>query len=159
MSLPSASSIRNWAAGLTAVMLIALPFTAKEEGLRVTAYLDSVNVPTICYGETYNVELGDVRTNSQCNSIFMSRLGSFALAVDLMVEPDLPPETHAALTSWAYNVGLEAARKSTLLRLLNSGDLAGACDQLLKWKYAGNKPILLPRRERERALCRKGLGL
>lgn len=142
-----------------AVLTIASPFVAREEGLRTAAYLDSVGVPTICYGETEGVRLGQTKTKQECDALFNARLGAFAMAVDAMIEPPMPPETHAAFTSWAYNVGLGAARKSTLVRTANTGDLAAACYELPKWKYAGKKPILEKRRMREWELCLNGLRL
>lgn len=140
-----------------AVIGCASPFIMREEGLRTTAYLDSVNVPTICYGETENVSLGDTKTEQECSALFKAKLGAYAYAVQLMVGRDMPVEMQAALTSWVYNVGLSAAEKSTLIKLARQGDFVGACNQLLRWKYAGGKPILLKRRERERQLCLKGL--
>lgn len=148
---------RNKSLMAGAVISIAMPFVAREEGLRTVAYLDSANVPTICYGETNGVKLGDKKTSKECEDIFKMRLGAISAVVDATISPTLPPETHAALTSWAYNVGTTAMRNSTLVKRANAGDLRGACDELLKWKFAAGKPILLKRRERERELCLSGL--
>lgn len=146
---------------LTAASIACLalcgPFVAREEGLRTKAYLDSVGIPTICYGETENVQLGDQFTAAECSAMLYGKLGTFAYAVDVSVGPPMKPEFHAALTSWSYNVGLGAMRKSTLIKKANAGDFRGACDELLRWKFAGGKPILQKRRERERALCLQGI--
>ena len=37
----------------------------KFEGCKLEAYLDAVNVPTIAYGRTKNVKMGDVCTQEQ----------------------------------------------------------------------------------------------
>lgn len=140
-----------------AVLTIATPFIAREEGLRTKAYLDSVGVPTICYGETENVKLGDTKTVPECNAMLYAKLGVTALAIDQLVQVPLTANTQAALTSWAYNVGLNAARKSTLIKLANAGNIKAACEQLPKWKWAGGQPILLDRRNRELQLCLTGL--
>lgn len=42
-----------------------------------------------------------------------------------------------ALVSFAYNLGLGALHGSTLLRLVNSGDIAGAANEFPKWNHAG----------------------
>lgn len=140
-----------------AVMTIAMPFVGHEEGLRTAAYLDAVGVPTICYGETENVRLGDTKTAEECSAMFYTRLGYFAYRVDLMIEPEMSPKFHAALTSWAYNVGLGAAAGSkTVTGRANARDFTGACNGLLNWKNAGGRPILLKRRQRERELCLEG---
>lgn len=144
--------------GIAAVTLIAAPFTAHHEGLRLQAYLDPVGIPTICYGETLGVELDQEKTKEECDALFAARLGGFAHAVDALVEPVMKPETHAALTSFTYNVGINAFRKSTLLRKLNAGDLKGACGELDRWVYAGGKKFngLVTRRKAEKELCLSG---
>lgn len=157
MVMPKLPNARAVAMVPAAVMSLALPFTAHEEGLRTKAYLDSVGVATICYGETDGVKMGDVKTEKECGVMFNIRLGFFAYMIDIMVEPDMRPEFHAALTSWSYNVGLGAAEDSTLVRLANLGKMREACEQLPRWKLAGGKPILAARRERERQLCLKGV--
>lgn len=139
------------------VLTLAVPFVAREEGLRTSAYLDSVGVATICYGETEGVKLGDIKTKAECDALFYTRLGGYSAAVSATILIPLSPETHAAFTSWAYNVGIGAMRKSTLVKKANENDLQGACNELPRWKMAGGRPILAARRERERQLCLKGL--
>ncbi len=151
------NGVRRTAMVSAAVMCCASSFVMREEGLRTSAYLDSVGVPTICYGETENVKLGDVKTPEECSELFSAKLGFYAYSVNALIDRPLPPESLAAFTSWAYNVGLNAARKSTLVKKARTGDISGACAELPKWKYAGGKPILLKRREREKELCLRGL--
>lgn len=144
--------------GIAAVTLIAAPFTAHHEGLRLQAYLDPIGVATICYGETLGVELGQEKTKKECDALFVARLGGFAHAIDVLVEPIMKPETHAALTSFAYNVGVGAFSRSTLRKKLNAGDLKGACGELDRWVYAGGKKFngLVTRRKAEKELCLSG---
>jgi lysozyme len=154
-----AKSPKKAATGVSAAVLIAMPMTAHHEGLRLKAYLDPVGIPTICYGETLNVAIGQEKTKKECDALFESRLGVFAYGVDILVDYDMTPETHAALTSFAYNVGIGAFEKSTLRKKLNAGDLKGACNELPRWNRAGGKVLkgLVKRREDERQLCLKGL--
>ena len=144
---------------LSAMMALALPLTAHHEGLRLRAYLDPVGIPTICYGETKGVELGQVRSKQECDDMLTARLGYFAYQVDNAVTVTMTPEIHAALASFAYNVGVGAFKRSTLLKKLNSGDYVGACNELPKWKYAGGKVWagLVKRRQEEKALCLSGV--
>ncbi|MCW2304865.1 hypothetical protein M2324_003279 [Rhodovulum sulfidophilum] len=74
-------------------------------------------------------------------------------------EVEIPDRTYVAILDWAYNVGLGAAARSTLIRKLNAGDLRGACDELPRWRFAGGKGIrgLLIRRNKARQLCHEGL--
>lgn len=144
--------------GIAAVTMIAAPFTAHHEGLRLAAYLDPVGIPTICYGETKNVKMGDVKTKKECDALFESRLGWFAYQVDFLVEPEMEPATHAAITSFTYNVGVGAFRRSTMRKKLNQGDLMGACNELKRWVYADGRKFkgLERRRAAERNLCLQG---
>lgn len=138
-----------------AVMAIAMPFVAGQEGLRTKAYLDQGGIPTICYGETENVRIGDVKTKHECNAMFYVRLGYFAYRVDMMVDYDMTDNQHAAYTSLAYNIGLGAFKKSTVLKKANKDDMQGSCDAILAFNKVGkdvNKG-LINRRKRERDLC------
>jgi lysozyme len=143
------------AAASGVVVALALPFTAYHEGLRLKAYLDPIGIPTICYGETLGVEMGQEKTKAECDALFEARLGFFAYAVDAAISPSMSPYTHAALTSWTYNVGIGAMQKSTLVRLMNEGRTVEACNELPKWNKAGGRvlPGLVKRREDERKLC------
>lgn len=137
------------------VVALAMPFTAHHEGLRLKAYLDPIGIPTICYGETLGVQLGQQKTKAECDALFEARLGVFAYAVDAAITPSMSPHTHAALTSWTYNVGIGAMQKSTLVRLMNEGRTVEACNELPKWNKAGGRVLtgLVKRREEERKLC------
>ncbi len=139
--------------------MLALPVTAHYEGLRTKAYLDPVGIPTICYGETENVSLGQEKTVQECSDMLSARLGYFALNVDKMVTVDAPPEQLAAYSSFAYNIGLGAFKKSSVLRLANEGKRRESCDFLLKYVYAGGKIYsgLVKRRKAERELCLSGI--
>lgn len=146
-------------AAQAAVVTLTIPLVAQFEGLRTKAYLDTGGVPTICYGETSNVKLGDEIPKDQCKKLLTARLGYFSMQVTSLTTISLPPETHAAITSFTYNVGVNAFKTSTLRRLLNSGDIQGACNQLTRWTYDNKVYVqgLMNRRIAERALCLEGL--
>lgn len=71
-----------------------------------------------------------------------------------MVKPALTPNETGALLSWQFNVGSNAARQSTPIRLLNTGDRRDAAEQFLVWDMAGGHvvPSLRRRRVLERAV-------
>jgi lysozyme len=137
---------------------IVAPVTLHHEGMRLKAYLDPVGIPTICVGETQNVRMGDVKTEAECNAMFEARLGYFAYRVDALIDVQMHPYMHAALTSFTYNVGTGAFKNSTLRRKLNSGDYVGACNELPRWNKAGGKVWngLIKRRDDEKNLCLQG---
>ncbi|MBL3584044.1 lysozyme [Rhodovulum sulfidophilum] len=113
-----------------AATALALNFIGGNEGLKTEAYLDIVGVPTVCFGETRGVALGDSYTPAECGAMFADRLAEVEAGLDRLiadpVEDRIPDRSYVAILDWAYNVGLGAAARSTLIRKLNAGDLRGA---------------------------------
>ena len=70
-------------------------------------------------------------------------------AVSDLVKVELADHQFDTLVSFVFNVGINAFRKSTLLRKLNAGDYAAVPEQLHRWIYAAGKPVLRLRREEE----------
>ena len=147
-------AVRRTAAWIT----ICVGFVAGAEGLRTAAYLDPVGIPTLCFGHTAGVKLGQRRTAEECKALLVADLLKFNDGVNQCVRVPMSPSREAALTSFAFNVGTGAFCSSTLVRRLNQND-PGACDELLRWNKAtkaGVKitlPGLTKRRREERALC------
>ena len=134
---------------------IALTIVAGFEGLRQYAYLDPVGIPTICFGETKGVKIGDKATIDQCKNMLMASLLEAHDSVSRCVKVPMTSSREAALVSFTYNIGGSAFCKSTLVKKLNDGDGVGACNELLRWDKA--KGVTLPgltkRRADERNLC------
>jgi lysozyme len=128
------------------------------EGVRYVAYKDPVGIPTICFGETKGVKLGMTATADDCRGMLLDSLEVANNAIDACTKVPLSDTRRAALVSFAYNVGGGNYCGSTLVRKLNAGDTAGACNELTRWTRA--KGIVLPglvkRREAERQLCLQG---
>jgi lysozyme len=141
-------------------LAIALVAVGAFEGVRQTAYLDPVGIPTICFGETKNVRMGDKATLDHCSDLLESRLQEFGRGVDQCIKTPLPPYRKAAFTSFAYNVGVPAFCSSTLVKKYNAGDWVGACDQLKRWITAKGVtlPGLVKRREVERQFCMREMA-
>ena len=144
---------------LTGVLGMTGALVTWFEGRSMMAYLDPVGIPTICEGITQGVKLGDQATPAQCDQLLQRELRIALTAVDRQVRVPMPDTRRAALGSFVYNVGERQFSSSTLLRLLNSGDVRGACAQLSRWVYAGGKQLagLVNRRAAERELCEVGL--
>lgn len=139
---------------------IAVTCVSGFEGLRQVAYSDPVGIPTICFGETKGVKLGQKASIDECRAMLAESLELADQAVMLCTKVALPDKRRAALVSFTYNVGGAAYCKSTLVKKLNAGDTVAACDELLRWTTAkGVKlPGLVKRRQQERELCREGLA-
>jgi lysozyme len=138
---------------------IAVVCVAGFEGLRTSAYLDPVLIPTICYGETKGVRMGDRATVDECQGMLADSLEIANKQVDSCVRVPMPDTRRAALVSFAYNVGGGNLCSSTLVRKLNAGDTVGACNELPRWNRAKGfvLPGLTKRREAERQMCLQGL--
>lgn len=129
------------------------------EGLQLTAYLDIVGVPTIGYGCTVGVTKDDVlnkRTLSaqEAEDMLAHELAGFCSGVEKCVLIPINQNQFDALVAFSYNVGLGSLQKSTLLKLLNAGDVSGAAEQFLRWNKAGGVEVkgLTRRRQAERSL-------
>ena len=150
-----------------ATMMVAVPLVAKWEGLRTTAYLDTIASPpvwTVCYGETEGVQPREVRTVEECEAglrrgLVRYRNGLHAYFQPVTIAERLTPQRDAAFVSLSYNAGIAGIGGSTATRRLNAGDIAGACEAIGWWNKAGGRVIrgLVNRRAEEKALCREGL--
>lgn len=161
MKAETRSRLGYAAGGLSGLGLIVAAFVGSWEGESTVAYRDIVGVPTICFGETRGVRIGDRETHAGCVRMLGNRLVEFETGVDRCLDhPEkIPDKSYAAMISVAYNIGVTAFCGSTMARRLNAGDVAGACDALTAWNKAGGKVVtgLVRRRAAERALCREGL--
>ncbi|MBL4795800.1 MAG: lysozyme [Oleispira sp.] len=125
------------------------------EGLRLEAYLPTPNdVPTIGYGHTKGVFLGQVITENQANHFLGEDVKWAIEAVEKYVTVPININQKSALVSFTFNVGATAFRKSTLVRKLNAGDYSEAAFQFLRWDKQKGKTLkgLTRRRLKEKAL-------
>lgn len=132
-------------------------FLAKEEGLRLKPYRDSVGIPTIGIGMTYYPETGKrvtmadpPLTKEQAISMFSRIVKPYETAVWSVTRDDITQNQFSALCSLCYNIGVGAFKKSTVVKRVNNNPndpKISAAFQM--WK----KPlVLLGRRKREVAL-------
>ncbi len=106
-----------------------------HEGFRPDVYLDQAGKPTIGYGHL--IRAGEsfpaAITEARARELLASDLGGAEAAVNGMVTVRITQAQFDALVSFVFNVGAEAFRTSTLRRLLNAGDYAGAAEQFKRW--------------------------
>ena len=130
------------------------------EGFSARPYLCPAGVPTIGYGATYypdgrRVTMQDRPVSeSDASAMLRAMLASYEAGIARYVQVPLTQGQYDALVSFAYNLGLSALKGSTLLRLVNARDYAGAAAQFVRWNRAGGKvlPGLTRRREAERVM-------
>lgn len=135
-------------------------FIARFEGFVGHVYRDAVGVETIGYGETRRDVIERYRhsgiSQQEALNLLKRRVQEFADAVeDCVTNPAvLTPNRHAALTSFAYNVGVGGFRESTACKRLNAGDVDGVPEALGWWDKGGGRVLegLSRRRAAESAL-------
>lgn len=139
----------------------AIALVGAWEGLRLTAYRDVVGIPTVCYGETYGVKMGDKHTKAECDQMLLASLKKHERGMrKCLRDPDaIPAKSYVAFVSLTYNIGVGGFCRSTAAKRLNRGDVKGACDAATWFKKAGGRTIrgLVNRRAAEHRLCLEGL--
>lgn len=138
---------------LTVAGLLAI---ADFEGFRSEAYIPvEGDVPTIGFGSTEGVKMGDTITVPKAIERLYRDAGKAESAIGRCVKVPLSQGEFDAFTSFAFNVGTEAFCSSTLVKKLNSGDYEGACQELKRWVYVDGRRVqgLVNRREAEFRLC------
>jgi len=106
------------------------------ETLRLQSYQDQRGVWTIGWGHTgSNVGPGQTCTASQADLWFQTDTAFACKAINDTVTVPLSQNQFDALVSFTFNVGVGSEAHSTLLKLLNAGDYAGAAAQFAVWNH------------------------
>jgi lysozyme len=123
------------------------------EGLRLKAYRCSAGVLTIGYGHTSGVTEGQEIDEAEAERLLREDIAEFEAGVS-RVATDPTPNQFSAMVSLAFNIGLAAFGRSTVLRKHNAGDHADAAEAFMLWNKAGGRVLqgLIRRRAAERAL-------
>lgn len=140
------------------VSVAGLALIAHFEGTRITAYRDSVGVPTICTGHTKHVRMQDRRTLGECEQFLREDASEAGQAVSRLVTAPMTQGQYDALVSFTFNLGAGSLERSTLLRKFNSGDCYGAVREFPRWNRAGGEVLrgLTARRQAEAAKFKEG---
>ena len=120
----------------------------KFEGCETKAYLCSAGVPTIAFGRTKNVKMGDTCTQEQADAWLEEELEEYTGYVNDAVTQTLDQNQLDAMVAWTYNLGPTNLRSSTLLSVLNEGKMQEVPQQMRRWNKANGK--VLPGLERRR---------
>lgn len=132
-----------------------LDLIKRFEGFSASTYICPAGKHTIGYGHI--VSPGELFTEidrQQAEDLLIKDVHFAESVIRHNVHTDLSQSQYDALVSFVYNVGGGNFIKSTLLRLLNNKDYAGAAKQFARWVYAGGRvlPGLEKRRAAEQAL-------
>lgn len=121
------------------------------EGLRLEAYRCSAGMWTIGYGHTTGVKQGQRISESQAETLLEGDLLKFEKAVDSL-GLRFSQEQFDAVVSFSFNLGIEALKKSTLLKKIRINPQDNTIrSEFMRWVYATGKvlPGLVKRREWE----------
>lgn len=124
------------------------------EGLRLKAYYCSAGVLTCGYGTTgKDIKPDTAWTKEQAEARMVMDAENFLLGTKKLCHP-LEGRPLAAISDFAYNLGLTRLAASTLRRKLLAGDMIGARNELTKWVRGGGRilPGLVIRRQAEASL-------
>ena len=136
------------------------------EGLRTEMYLDVAGLPTIGVGhlltkdelssgkiniESESVKYRDGITGEQAMMLLAKDVRRFEDGIARVITSMLAGHQFDALVSFAFNVGVEAFRSSTLLKRINAGRFEDVPAQMRRWIYSGGATWdgLVTRREVE----------
>lgn len=141
------------ALALSAAGLVGI---ALNEGYSSKAIVPvSGDVPTIGFGTTDGVKMGDTTTPPKALERALRDVQKFEGAVKQCVTVPLAQYEYDAYISLAYNIGPTNFCGSTLVRKLNAQDYEGACREILRWDRFKGQPLagLTARRQREYRQC------
>ena len=134
----------------------ALDLIKGFEGYSSEKYYCPAGKLTIGYGHAIapQEDFPDFISQEEAENILKQDVNELLGALRQLLPQPLPAHQRDALLSLAYNIGLYAFEKSTLLRLLRAGDVEGAARQFDRWVYIkGVKSKgLANRRAREKAI-------
>lgn len=126
----------------------AVELIARSEACELVAYQCSAGVWTIGWGETAgrSIRKGMKWTAEEADTRFFHELGRYVERVQSHVRDDTTPNELGAMTSLAYNIGLDAFSRSSVCKMHQAGDEAGAARAFRLWDKARVNGVLQPLR-------------
>ena len=121
---------------------------------RYQAYRCPANVWTIYAGCTEGVSRGMIVSEAEGETMFRRELANFERCVTLACTREPNQYQFDAFVALAYNIGEAGFRKSSVLRLFNSGKTEAAAKAFSLWNKGGGRVLrgLVRRRAAEAAL-------
>jgi lysozyme len=94
------------------------------------------DVPTHGFGTTGGVRMGDRTNPVQALQRALSDVRKYEGALKRCVSVPLHQAEYDVYTSLSYNIGSAAFCSSSIVKRLDAGDYRGACEAILKFRYA-----------------------
>lgn len=122
------------------------------EGCVLHAYHDGAGIPTIGWGHTAGVHMGQTCTQAQADKWLKEDLQKAIAPLSTLLKVKLNDNQFCAMASFCFNVGTGNLAKSHLLTYLNAGKFQEAAQDLLAYVHdvKGHiEPGLVRRRKAE----------
>jgi lysozyme len=130
----------------------AINLIMKYEQLRLQAYKPTPNdVPTIGWGHTHGVQMGQTITVEQAEDFLRNKdVPGVEQSIARLIKAPLTQNRFDALVSLCFNIG----GAPTMFRLINEMNYVDAAKEFDKWVHQGGKVLkgLVTRRAEERKL-------
>ena len=112
----------------------------QREGEVLRTYRDSRGIPTCCVGHTGRMSppipvMGQTFTPAQSDAFLAADLAPVEQVINTVVTVPLSQTEFDAMASLGFNIGAAGLRKSTVVRKLNMGDVAGAAQAFMLWDH------------------------
>ena len=124
----------------------------QREGRKLTAYRDPKGIWTIGVGHVDmtppKVTPGMTITESQCDAMLAADLGQVEGVINFYVKVPISQNEFDAMASLGFNIGADGLRRSSVIKRLNLGDVAGAAQAFMLWDHPA---VLEGRRAEERS--------
>lgn len=143
---------------ITKIGLKGIELIKSFEGLKLKPYKCPSSISTIGYGNTYYPSGAKVKptdpaiTKEKAEELLKFLVQSYEKSVDTFCRDDINQNQFDALTSFAYNCGVNNLKSSTLLKKVNANpkDVTIA-DEFMKWNKGGGHVLagLTRRRQAE----------
>lgn len=154
------SSVTGGLLGSSDPISIAMPLIQGFESFSPTRYPDPPGSGKYSIAWGHQIQPGEpydensVVSRDEGDQLLRTDMGAAYACVQNNVTAELTANQIAALISFCFNVGCGAFEGSTLLSLLNQGDIEGAAAQFPQWIHAGGQvsSALESRRAQEQEL-------
>lgn len=123
-----------------AVSTLGISSIQNYEGFSEITYKDVGGIPTIGYGSTEGVKLGDRIDEKGATRRLIHELDTkYHNGINRCIRVPLNQSEYDAYISLTYNIGINAFCKSTLVKKLNQLDYVGACKEILRFNKVKKK--------------------
>lgn len=112
------------------------------ETLRLEAYDDGTGVITIGWGHTgKDVVLGQKITPERADELLIEDVKEAEEAVEQLVNVNISDNQFSALVVFVFNIGRGNFSGSTMLKMINLGEVVQAADEFDRWVRANGKVL------------------